>query len=76
MTRAAQIKSLRLNGAEDTDIAILLGDGTEPVKPNNESINRNLRTLGMDILPMPSDAARRLMGLAKIARIEFYRGVK
>jgi hypothetical protein len=73
MTRTAQIESLRLVGADDTDIAILLGDNSEPVKPSNESINRNLVRLGMDILPMPYEAAGRLKHLAKIARIEYHR---
>jgi hypothetical protein len=73
MNRTAQIESLRLIGANDTDIAILPGNGTEPVKPSNESINRNLRALGMDVEPMPYLSAKRLKHLAKMARIEYHR---
>ena len=73
MSRTTQIESLRLVGANDTDIAILLGDSTEPVKPCNVTIKRNLRALGMDLIAMPYPAAKRLKHLAKMARIEYYR---
>ena len=68
-----QTTALSLAGATDAEIALLLGDASAPVKPNAMTIKRRLRQLGMDVMPMPSEQARRLLELAAVARIEFYK---
>lgn len=69
-----QSEALSLAGATTEQIALLLGDASEPVKPDAMSIKRRLRQMGMDVMPLSSDEARRLLELAGVARIEYYKG--
>ena len=69
-----QTTALCLAGATDAEITLMLGDASAPVKPSAMTIKRRLRQLGMDVLPMPSEKARRLLELAAVARIEYYKG--
>lgn len=72
--RQRQLATLQAHGATDEDIQIVLGTGSEAIKPNNQTIKQHLKRFGLDVIALPVERARRLMELAKAARIEFYKG--